>query len=250
MIRALIVDDENPARRKIVRFLESCDTQISWDEASTGKEAVEMIRNNDYAIVFLDIQMPGMNGFDIIEAIGAEFMPSIIFTTAFEEYALKAFDAMAIDYLLKPFTLDRFKQALQRATDKLDHPSEETERLRRLLEQMVSGLPRQASQPDKLVVRGTDKIHFIDPSEITVIEADGHYIRIHTTTQSYYERKSLKEIETILNSRNFCKIHRSTLLNRTFILEMQPLTHGDYCVILKDGSRYTVSRSYSGNLGL
>ena len=250
MIRALIVDDENPARRKIIRFLESCDPQISWREASNGKEAVEMLRHDDYAIVFLDIQMPGMNGFDVIEAIGVESMPSIIFTTAFEEYAIKAFDAMAVDYLLKPFTLDRFKQALQRATDRLSHPKEETERLRRLLEQMVSGMHKRAPKADKLVVRGTDKIHFIDPSEIKAIEADGHYIRLHTTTQSYYERKSLKEIETTLNTSDFCRIHRSTLLNRAFIREMQPLTHGDYCVILKDGSRYTMSRHYSGNMGL
>jgi two-component system, LytTR family, response regulator len=208
-----------------------------------------MILGQDYDVVFLDIQMPGISGFDVIDAIGVDAMPSIVFTTAFEEYALKAFDAMAVDYLLKPFTLDRFRKALHRATDQAHKAPDEAARLKQLLEQMLAKI-QLVPRAEKLVVRGTDKIHFIEPSTIKAIEADGHYIRIQTISQSYYERKSLKEIEDMLDPRDFCRIHRSTIVNRAYIREMQPLTHGDYCVILQDNSRFTMSRRYSSLMGI
>lgn len=243
--KILIVDDEKPARSKVSRFLKKCDPDCEAIEASSGKDAVALLQREDFDAVFLDIQMPGMSGFEVVEEVGIDQLPKLIFATAFDEYAIKAFDANAIDYLLKPFTYERFKRAFEKVTDTGGADTSHDSVLR-----MLQDLQANSGKKKRLTIRDGGKIRMIDPSSIQYIKSDEHYAFVHAGKHKYCERKSLKQFEGLLDPEQFKRVHRSTIVNLDYIEEFEPLTHGDYSVLMKDGSRHTVSRRYTASLGI
>ncbi|MEX0320913.1 MAG: LytR/AlgR family response regulator transcription factor [Puniceicoccaceae bacterium] len=243
--KILIVDDEKPARSKVSRFVRKCDPSSEIVEASSGMDAVSLLASQHFDAVFLDIQMPGMNGFEVVDAVGLEQLPKLVFATAFDEYAIKAFDANAIDYLLKPFTFDRFKKAY----DKIVDGDGEDVNQQSLLK-MFEDLRATSGKKQRLTIRDGGKIRMIEQTSIMYIKSDEHYAFVHVGKDKFCERKSLKQFENILDPELFKRIHRSTIVNLDFIEEFEPLTHGDYSVLLKDGSRHTVSRRYTAGLGI
>lgn len=245
-LRVLVADDEKPARSKVVRFLTKCDPDAVIEEVENGKEAAKRISENSPNLVFLDIQMPGMTGFEVVESVGAERMPSVIFATAFDQYALNAFEAQAIDYLLKPFSFDRFQKAYERA--KSLHPRHRTSE--NSLNGLINQLRQQSAVCQRLAIRTTGKIRLIHPSDIVFIKSEEHYVKIQLRNEELYERRSLKDLEALLDPDKFRRIHRTTLVNLDWVLELQPLTHGDYSVILRGGSRHTLSRRYRESFGI
>ena len=245
-IRAIIVDDEPPARNKIRELLKlEPDIEIV-DECSNGREAVISIAGNSPDLVFLDIQMPELDGFGVIEALGAERLPAVIFVTAYDHYAVQAFDVHAIDYLLKQFDRQRFQIALARAKENL-----QTNR-REKINQQLSSLLRQLKSPrtsnERFVVKSGGRVFFLKYDEIDWIEAAGNYIRLHVGNETHLLRETMNAIQKKLDPGRFIRIHRSTFVNIEKIKELQPWFHGEYVVILRDGTQLTMSRSYRSNL--
>jgi two-component system LytT family response regulator len=244
--RVLIVDDEAPARRKVRAHLGDGALVDVVGEAASGSEAVEAIRTLRPDLVFLDVQMPGMSGFEVIEAVGAEAMPAVVFVTAYDEFAVEAFEVQAVDYLMKPFHADRFRQALARAMDRLARREEPRESLARLLEAMLKKTPRDAQ---RLLVREGDRIFFVPVREVVRLSAEGNYVQVHTARgQRHLLRETLARLEARLDPERFARIHRSEIVNVDFVSEVQPAFHGDYTVRLKNGEEVRLSRRYQDRL--
>ncbi len=245
-IRAVIVDDEPLARRRIRSLLEEATDVEVISECASGKEAIETIKESRPDLLFLDIQMPEVDGFDVLQAIGVGRVPVVIFVTAYDQFALRAFEAHALDYLLKPFDDERFEAALQRARERirqqqggdLDH------RLRTLLDE-VRGDRRYLQ---RLVVPTGHRNVFIRTEEINWIEADRNYIRLHVDGRAHLLRESLSRIESALDPATFCRIHRSTIVNIDRIHTVESLLSGEYLVVLQDGTKLASGRSYRRNL--
>jgi two-component system LytT family response regulator len=245
-IRTLVVDDEPLARERIKRYLGTeADIEIIG-ECANGKEAVEAVESLSPDLLFLDIQMPEVDGFGVLEAIGIHKVPVIIFVTAYDKYALRAFDVHALDYLLKPFNRERFRRALVRAREQLEH-----DRLGQLDQRLLSlleDLKAEQKHLDRLVVRSVGRVFFLKTDEIDWIEASGNYVRLHVGREGHLLRETMNRLESKLNPDKFLRIHRSTLVNIDRIKELQPLFSGDYTVILRDGRQLTLSRSYRDKL--
>lgn len=245
-IRALIVDDEPLARERIAALL-APDPEV--DIAGTcvdGVAAVDAIRDLAPDLVFLDVQMPEVDGFEVVARIGVDRMPVVVFVTAFDRHALKAFDAHALDYLLKPFDEDRFREALSRAKSAIRaaRAADLEERMRALLAERDA-----ADRPlDRLVVKESGRLVFVRVDEVDWIEADGNYVRLHCGAASHMLREALGALESRLDPNRFVRIHRSTVVNLDRIREIQPLFHGEYRVVLEDGTRLTLSRGYRDRL--
>ncbi len=241
----LIVDDEPPARKKLRSFLEEEKGAGEWRilEAGNGIDAARMIREEKPDIVFLDIQMPGMTGFEVIDVVGTVNMPAVVFVTAYDQYAIEAFDVQAVDYLLKPFHNERFRKAFQRAQEKLNSGTA-SEEVNRIMEHVG----KSAAPPDRIMVKKGQRYFFVKTSDIIHISAEEKYVRIHTATESYLMRDSMIRMEKRLDSARFIRIHRSSIVNIDHIKEVQPWTHGDYVVILKEGTKLNLSRRYSDRL--
>jgi two-component system LytT family response regulator len=245
-IRTLIVDDESLARERIKRYLGAeADIEIVG-ECANGKEAVESIDSLSPDLLFLDIQMPEMDGFGVLEAIGLQKVPAIIFVTAYDKYALKAFEVHALDYLLKPFNRERFRRSLARAREQLDH--DRMGQLDQRLLSLLEDLKAEQKHLDRLVVRSVGRVFFLKTDEIDWIEAAGNYVRLHVGREGHLLRETMNRLEAKLNPDKFLRIHRSTLVNIDRIKELQPLFSGDYTVILRDGRQLTLSRSYRDKL--
>ena len=247
-INILIVDDEQPARRKIRSFL-SEETGIgSIIEAEDGVEAVRLIHEKKPDLVFLDIQMPVMTGFDVIGAVGVEQMPVIVFVTAYDQYAVHAFEVQAVDYLLKPFDQERLRKSFLRAAAQVSSTASGekagTAVLKRLLEEIDSG----KEYLQRFMVKKGPRFFFIKTSEIVYISADEKYVKIHTEEEFYLHRETMARMEERLDPAIFARIHRSSIVNIDFIKEIQPWTHGDYIVILKNGTKLNLSRRFSERL--
>lgn len=245
-IRTLIVDDE-PLGRSLVRRLvaEDPDFQIIG-ECADGAEALRAIQNDSPDLVFLDVQMPELNGFDVLAGLRREELPVIVFVTAFDAFALKAFEAHALDYLLKPLADDRFFETLNRVKTYL--AGRDTAELRdRLL-----GLMREVREASKcisrLAVESGGRLVFLKVSEIDWIEAAGNYLSLHVGKQSYLLRGRISELEKKLPPEQFFRIHRSEIVNLDRIKEFQPLFKGEGLVLLKDGTQLSASRSCSQKL--
>jgi two-component system LytT family response regulator len=237
-IRVLIVDDEPLARERLRTLLvDSADIEIIG-ECADGRSAVKSIRELKPDLVFLDVQMPEIDGFGVLHAIGAEHMPATIFVTAHDQYALKAFDVSAVDYLLKPFDRARFRKALLRAKTQVALPG-------RFLTLLQNAQPAHL---ERLVIKSAGHVLFLKTDEVDWIEAAGNYVRLHAARESHMLRETLTSLETRLDPRKFVRVHRSTVVNLERIKELHPLFHGDHVVILRDGSRLTLSRSYRENL--
>ena len=243
-IRALVVDDEAPARRRIRSHLAGRPDVEIVGEAANGLEAVDAIRSLHPDLVFLDVQMPGMTGFEVIEAVGADAMPAVVFVTAYDEFALDAFDVQAVDYLLKPFRQDRFERAWQRALERIERRSGNREELARLLERV-----RPASAfLQRMVVREADRLFFVPVAQIVRLSAEGNYVRIHTTAGAHTIRETLARLETRLDPNGFARIHRSEIVNIDFVKQIRPWFHGDYVVVMKNGEERRLSRRYQDRL--
>jgi two-component system LytT family response regulator len=245
-IRTLIVDDE-PLGRERIRTLLSDDANIEVvGECSDGQQAVAAIERTGPDLVYLDVQMPEMDGFAVLDAIAGERMPAIIFVTAYDRYAVKAFEVHALDYLLKSFDRERFQAALRRAKEQIRGSREGlwNERLTGLLEDLQARQKRLT----RLVIRSAGRIFFLRVEEIDWLEAADNYVRIHAGRESHLVRETLQSLEGRLDPSKFLRIHRSTLVNLDRIQELQPLFHGDYVVKLLDGTELSLSRSYRERL--
>jgi two-component system LytT family response regulator len=246
-IRALIVDDEPLARRRLRQRLNyHTDVDIIGDCAN-GREAIAAIRAHAPDIVFLDVQMPEMDGFAVMKALEGEVMPLVIFVTAYDQYALQAFEVYALDYLLKPFDRQRFDKALQRAKTRLqtDKGSEINQRTLALLEELKA----RSSHTERLIIKSGGRAFFLKTEEIDWIEAEGKYVRLHVGKESYLLREAISSLEAQLDPKKFPRIHRSTIVNIDRIRELQPWFHNEYRVILRDGTQLMLSRSCRKKLG-
>lgn len=252
-IRTLIVDDEPLARRNLRLLLER-DPQIEIvDECGNGREAVKAINELSPDLIFLDIQMPEMDGFDVLERVGPERIQAIIFVTAFDQYALKAFDVHALDYLLKPFDDERFAHALRRAKGQIE--AREINRLsKRLLallderESQRASSSRQKSYLTRLMIKISGRVMLLKVDEIDFIEADGNYAKLHVGRKSHLLREKMHDLEERLDPAKFVRIHRSVIVNLDRIKEMHPHFNGDYIVVLEDGRQLRLSRTRRENL--
>jgi len=243
-IKILIADDEQPARKKIRSLLREEKGIGSIIEAENGIEAVRKIQGENPDLVFLDIQMPGMTGFEVIESVGVENMPVVVFVTAFDQYAINAFEVQAIDYLLKPFDQERFRKSLNRALKQVELKNSNVVVLKNLLNEIRS----EKEYLDRIMVNVEQRFFYIKTSDVIYISAEEKYVNLHTKKDQYLVRDTMNNLEQKLDSAKFKRIHRSHIVNIDFIKEIQPLSHGDYVVILKDGTRLTLSRRYRDRL--
>ncbi len=241
-IRALIVDDEPLARERIRTLLRKEPDIEVVAECGDGSRAVTAIEKQRPDLVFLDVQMPEADGFEVVEAIGAERMPAVIFVTAYDKYALRAFEVSALDYLLKPFDRARFRESLERARQQLRR-ARDGEVSERLLALLGSIRERQRHR-ERLVVREGGRIFFLRAEEIDWIEAAGNYLRLHAGRHSHLIRETMAGIEAQLDPAKFARIHRSTIVNLDRVREMLPGPHGDSTLLLRDGTRLTLSRTF------
>ena len=230
-IRALVVDDESLARRNLTVLLNRDPDIGSVAECASGLDAIQEIRKSKPDLVFLDVQMPECGGFDVLELLGNDLPPTIIFVTAYDEYALRAFEAGALDYLLKPFDDARFGRALSRAKEKLAHY-----------------LPPQPRAPERLVVRSRGQVLFVSVADIDWIEAAGYYACLHVGSDTHILRRSLSELEQDLGDEKFVRIHRSLVVNLERIRGLELQTGGEYEVVLKSRVRLRLSRRYRKRL--
>jgi two-component system, LytTR family, response regulator len=241
-LRLLVVDDEAPARQRLIDLLEK-DAQVgSVLEAANGSAAVEIIEREALDLIFLDVQMPELDGLQVIETIGAAAMPLTVFVTAYDQHAIRAFEANAMDYLLKPFSDERLEAALARA--KARHDECGLREFGRSVLRMVSVKPPAGRYLDRLVVKSGGTTRFIRVGEIDWIEGAGVYVNLHIGGKELLYRSALNELADILDPMRFVRVHRSAIVNIDSILELQPISHGEFELFLKDGHRSRVSRTY------
>jgi two-component system LytT family response regulator len=245
-LTVVVVDDEPPARDKLGLFL-SRDPEVKLvGEAGDGATAVTTIEECRPDLVFLDIQMPELDGFAVIEALEVQPPPHIVFITAHDEYALRAFEVRALDYLLKPFDEERFQRSLSRAKEQV--------RLGRGLElsdtlaSMAGELRRRQSLLDRLLVRSGGRVVFVRTADIAWIESAANYVRIHVAGEVHLLRRTLEGLLVQLDPRSFIRIHRFYAVNLDHVAELEPVSHGDYSVLLQDGKRLKLSRRYRQQL--
>ena len=244
-IRTLIVDDEPLARERMRSLLEA-ETDIAIvGECGDGREAVQAIRRDAPDIVFLDVQIPELDGFQVLEAIGAEKAPAIIFVTAYDQYALQAFEVHAVDYLLKPFDEERFQRALDRARQSVAKgPGEVSEKLLSLLQELKA----PQGYMERLVVKSAGRLFFLRTEEIEWVESAGNYVCLHVRGESHLLRETMNGLEARLDPARFVRIHRTAIVNIDQIKELQPLFHGEYQVVLRDKTELVLSRGYRDRL--
>lgn len=255
-IRTLIVDDEPLARRRLAQFLAEEPGVAVVGEAPDGASAVAAIQALAPDLVFLDIQMPEVDGFDVLEALQAApdgaRLPEVIFATAYDEFALRAFDANAVDYLLKPFTVERFRAALARARARLERAGRDapdahealTQQMRRLLDTLQAG----RRHAERLVVRVGPKIVFVRVADVDWIDTDGNYVRLHVKGRAYLLRETLAHLAERLPPERFVRVHRSSIVNVDRIKEIQPYGKGTYHLRLEDGTELTSTLTYRDQL--
>lgn len=245
-LRTLIVDDE-PLARAGLRMLLAEDPDVAGiDEAKDGRDAVAMLLKASPDLVFLDVQMPEMDGFSVIREIGAEHMPAVVFVTAHDQYALRAFEINAIDYLLKPVTRERFAQALARVKARLLAPptDEASRQILSLLETIAT--PQRAVK--RLAVRTAGKTTFVDMDDVDWIEAAENYVKLHTGRTAHLAHVPMNRLEKSLDPETFLRIHRSLIVNVTRIKELEPALHGEFVVTLENDVRLRSGRTYHDKL--
>ncbi len=245
--RVVIVDDEPLAREKLRTLLEGRAGYELVAECGDGAAAVEAIHELDPDLVFLDVEMPGLDGFGVLEALEPGREPYVVFVTAYDRYALRAFEVRALDYLLKPFHRARFEEALARVEERRrGHAAapEEWTAIRALLDELRA----ERGYAARLVVRTGQKITFVATADVDWIEADGNYARLHAGKRDYLLRETMKNVEARLDPRRFLRIHRSAIVNLDRIASVEPYFHGEYIVTLTDGHRITASRTHSARL--
>jgi len=245
-LRAVVVDDEPLARERIRTLLAGDSAFELVAECGDGAAALEAVTIHSPDLLFLDVQMPEMDGFAVLQSLPTEALPAIVFVTAYDEYAFKAFEVNAVDYLLKPLEPERFRAALQRVRARLDRRGmEEAEpELRALLAQLRAERP----VPVRIVVREGERLFFVRAEEVDWIDAAGNYARLHARNKTHLVRETMKSLEARLDPATFVRIHRSVIVNVDRIGSLEPYFHGEYVVTMKDGTRFTSSRSHSERL--
>ncbi|MEO6527049.1 MAG: LytTR family DNA-binding domain-containing protein [Gemmatimonadaceae bacterium] len=259
-LRVLLADDEAIARRRLVRFLRAEPDVHIVAECNGGVEALEALEAHAVDLAILDVQMPDLDGLQVVATRGADRMPTVIFVTAYDEFAVRAFEVHALDYLLKPVTAERLHSAFTRARHHIEQSmsSRRGDRLAALLAQVLALEPSLAGMEtippaaprhaDRLTVKSDGRVTFIKTSEVDWVKADGNYVRVHAGSASHLIRETLGAVEAILDPDQFSRIHRSTIVNLDRIRELQPWFAGDYVVILKDGTQLKLSRTYREHL--
>ena len=247
-IRALVVDDERLARKSLSVLL-SADAEVELvGECGRPQEAVRLLKQRSVDLLFLDVQMPGMDGFELLEA--ARSTAAVVFVTAFEQHALRAFEVRAVDYLLKPYDDERFATVLARA--KAHVRGQRLQALAQQLAGLVSGpatpAPPAARYLERLVLRESGRVTLLPVEQIDWIQADDYYVQVHAGGRSHLLRQSLRELEAALDPQHFLRIHRSTLVNVARVKSLEPLFHSEYLVVLANGQRLKLSRSYRERL--
>jgi two-component system, LytTR family, response regulator len=242
-MKILIVDDEAAARKKIRSFL-SDERNATIIEAGNGEEAVQLIEADRPDLIFLDIQMPRMTGFEVIDAVGADMMPAVVFVTAYDQYALDAFEVQAVDYLLKPYDQERFLKSFARAKERIELKSKKQESL----EQLLSEIRKNEGYLQRVTVREGARFIFVPVAEILYFSSDEKYVELHTANKKHLVRETIANLEQRLDPEKFVRIHRMFILNIGFLQEIQPWSHGDCIAILKNGEKLSVSRRFRGRL--
>ena len=245
-IRTMVVDDEPMARERLVGLLgQEKDIELIG-ECADGSQAISAIQSHQPDLVFLDVQMPACDGFGVIQHVGADRMPAVVFVTAYDEYALKAFEVHAIDYLLKPFGRDRFQQTLQHARAHVER--RRAGDLGKRLMALVQDIKPEPQRMDRLVVKSGGRVFFLRTDDIEWVEAAGNYVRLHLAADSHLFRETMNNMESRLDGQRFVRIHRSRIVNTDRIKELQPWFNGEYVVVLHNGTRLTLSRGYREKL--
>ena len=259
-LRVLLADDEAIARRRLVRFLRAESDVNIVAECNGGNEALAALETHAVDLAILDVQMPDLDGLQVVATRGAERMPTVIFVTAYDEFAVRAFEVHALDYLLKPVTAERFHAAFARARNFIERSmsSQRGDRLAALLAQVLAQgttlsaaeaiAPSPHRHADRLTIKSDGRVTFVKTSDVDWIQADGNYVRVHAGPASHLIRETLGAVEAMLDPDAFSRIHRSTIVNLDRIRELQPWFAGDYVVILKDGTQLKLSRTYREHL--
>ena len=253
-IRAVIADDEPAARRGVRMLLERDPAVEVTGEASTGAEAVRLIQRDKPDLVFLDVQMPDGDGFDVLRQVGDREMPVVVFVTAYDEHALRAFEVNAVDYLLKPYDDARFSGALNRAKDAVrrrltDQVNARLVQLLDYLQQVGTAAVGPAERDSaRILIKSSGEIFFLKAGEIDWIEAEGDYMKFHVGGRAHLMRETMARLEARLDPSQFIRIHRSTIVNLDRVRKLSPSFAGDYAVVLQDGTTLKLSRGYQERL--
>jgi two-component system, LytTR family, response regulator len=244
-IQTLIVDDEHWARRRIAVLLKAePDIQVIG-ECSSGADALQSILEHSPDLIFLDVQMPNMDGFEVLDAIPVKRLPLVIFATAYDKYALRAFDVHAVDYLLKPFDEERFQKALSRARDDFQQRNNSAQET---LHALLESVRNDRKFLRRLVVKSCGRIVFLRSADIDWLEASGNYVTLHVGRESHLFRTTMNTIEPKLDPEQFVRIHRSAIVNLDRVKELQPWFHGEQLLVLKDGTKLSVGRGFRARL--
>jgi two-component system LytT family response regulator len=245
-IRTLIVDDEPLARERLRKLIEAEGDLEVIQECGDGAEAVAAIEGQQPDLVFLDIQMPELDGFGVLEQVVVPQLPVVVFVTAYSQHAIRAFEVHALDYLLKPFTRDRFKQAITRVRGHLEQ--RQTGELNRKLSALLEEMRPEPKTPGRLAVKSDGRLLLLKVEEVDWIEGADNYVNLHVGKASYLLRETMGSIEKRLAPHHFIRVSRSAIVNLDRIKELQPMFHGDYSVILRDGTRLSLSRTHRDKL--
>lgn len=257
-LHVLVAEDEPLARRRLANFIKDRPNTDLVGTCGNGRDAVTAIREKQPDLVLLDVQMPEMNGLEVIEAVGADQMPAVIFVTAYDQYAIRAFEIHALDYLLKPFDNERLAEALDRAGESIH--SRQMDGLRRQLLDLARNLQDEDPEPaahashpgsnytNRIALKTSDRITLLKTEEIDWIEGAGVYVKLHAGQKTHLLRDTLKNLEENLDPTQFVRIHRSTIVNIDRIEELTSYFRGEYLVLLKDGTQLKLSRTYRDNL--
>ena len=263
-LRVVIVDDEELARDRVKRLVERDDDVDVVGVCENGRDAIMAIHEQRPDVVFLDVRMPGLDGFDVVRALAPDEMPIIVFVTAYDEHAVRAFDVHALDYLVKPVEPDRLAAAVERARTRLRQSSaaERFERIASLVQ--ASGMTGGAAPgavgvrdaesyaergtPDRLLIKTEGRMLLLSVTDIDWIEAVGNYARVHVRAQRHLVRETMGRLDRRLAAAGFARIHRSTIVNLDRVREIQPWFNGEYVVLLADGTKFKLSRFYRDKL--
>jgi two-component system LytT family response regulator len=241
-IRALVIDDEAAARRRIRNLLSDIPDVDVVGEGEDGREAVTLIREHAPDLIFLDVQMPRMSGFDVIGEIASEHLPAIIFITAFDEFALRAFEVHALDYILKPFDRERFREAVEHAKALLKN--KQTIELSLRLQGLLEELKTEVDYLNRVEVKSCGRTIFVPTEKIDWVKAADNYLELHVGKERHLVRETMGQLEKQLDPTKFARVHRSALVNIDRIKELRPLFNNDHVLILRDGTQLTASRTY------
>lgn len=247
-INVAIADDEPLARERLRVLLEGRERFALVAECEDGAEALAALTEHDVDLLFLDVQMPGLDGFQILESLNPERLPMIVFVTAFNDYALRAFDVSALDYLLKPFDRERFEKTLTRVEERLagQAKAEMSGELREFLRTIsTTAAPAHVS---RFPVRANGEIYFVRVEDVDWIDAEGNYVALHAAGRRHLVRDTIKSLEDRLDPSKFVRVHRSAIINVDRLRKLQPYFHGEYVITLQDGTTLTSSRTYSDRL--